>query len=148
MNSSIPHLAVGAIPVGGAPIASTVSQATGIATRTIARAAESAKDIRADKAAKEFESIFVSMMIKEMRQTQSGEGLFPGDNSDTFGGMFDMLMGQQIAEGGGIGLAYFLKKTANGLGGTPAYELDRTNQRAALNAYRSTIRESVATPPM
>jgi len=56
--------------------------------------------------AKQFESLFVSMLIKEMRQSSGfGEGLFPGDASDTYGGMFDMFMGQHLAENGGIGLA-------------------------------------------
>lgn len=54
--------------------------------------------------AQEFESLFVSQLIKEMRQS-SEEGLFPGDESDTFGGMFDMFLGRHIAENGGIGLA-------------------------------------------
>ena len=55
--------------------------------------------------AKDFESLFVSMLLKQMRQSSSGEGLFPGDSSDTYGGIFDMIMGQHIAQNGGIGLA-------------------------------------------
>jgi Rod binding domain-containing protein len=56
--------------------------------------------------AQEFESLFVSMLVKELRQTSSSDGgLFPGDPSDTFGGMFDMYMGQHLARSGGIGLA-------------------------------------------
>ncbi len=58
---------------------------------------------RAD-AAREFESVFVSMMLKTMRQSMS-EDMFAGDDSDTFGGMFDSFMGQHIAEHGGIGMA-------------------------------------------
>ena len=142
MNSSLPHLASAAIPAGAAPLASTVFQATGIATKAIERSAEAARDVRITKAASEFESIFVSMMIKEMRQTQSGEGLFPGDNSDTLGGMFDMLMGQHVADGGGIGLADFLKQSGNGLGWPTAHGLNIPNPQTALNAYRSTIAEN------
>ena len=52
----------------------------------------------------EFESVFLSMMIKELRQTSSGDGLFPGDASDTYGGMFDMMLGNQLAAGKGLGL--------------------------------------------
>jgi flagellar protein FlgJ len=56
--------------------------------------------------AKEFEGLFVSMLVKELRQTSSPDGgLFPGDSSDTLGGMFDMYMGQHLARNGGIGLA-------------------------------------------
>lgn len=56
--------------------------------------------------AQQFEGIFVSMLVKEMRQPLAGgEGMFPGDGSDTYGGIFDMYMGQHIAENGGIGMA-------------------------------------------
>ncbi|SFI36395.1 rod-binding protein [Planctomicrobium piriforme] len=56
--------------------------------------------------AKQFEGVFTSMLLKQMRQSSAeGEGLFPGDASDTYGGMFDMYLGQHIAESGGIGMA-------------------------------------------
>ena len=55
--------------------------------------------------AQQFEALFVSLMLKEMRQSVSEDGLFAGDSSDTFGGMFDMFMGQHIASTGGIGLS-------------------------------------------
>ncbi|HWL09051.1 MAG TPA: rod-binding protein [Planctomicrobium sp.] len=62
--------------------------------------------------AKQFESLFVSMLIKEMRQSSgSEEGMFPGDSSDTYGGIFDMYMGQHIAEGGGIGLSEMIARS-------------------------------------
>ena len=57
--------------------------------------------------AREFESLFVSMMLKSMRQSMSKD-MFAGDSSDTFGGLFDSFMGQHIAEHGGIGLARML----------------------------------------
>jgi Rod binding domain-containing protein len=49
------------------------------------------------KAAKDFESVFTSMILKEMRQTL--------EPNDVFGGLFDQFMGQHLAESGGIGLA-------------------------------------------
>lgn len=58
---------------------------------------------RVEAVTREVESLFVSMLIKEMRKSASG-GLFPGDNSDTYGGMFDDFMGKHIAAAGGIGL--------------------------------------------
>ncbi len=62
--------------------------------------------------AKQFESLFVSMLVKEMRQTSSGEeGMFPGDSSDTYGGIFDMYMGQHIAENGGLGMAEMIGRS-------------------------------------
>jgi len=58
---------------------------------------------RADEAATHFEGVFMSMMLKEMRATLS-EGLFSGEGSDTLGALFDMHMGQHLAEQGSIGI--------------------------------------------
>ena len=67
------------------------------------------------KVAQEFESVFISMMLKSMRESMSKE-MFAGDNSDTFGGMFDSIMGQHIAQQGGLGMAEMI--LAAGLPGT------------------------------
>ncbi|MEQ9408595.1 MAG: rod-binding protein [Fuerstiella sp.] len=56
------------------------------------------------KVAKQFESVFVSMMLKSMRESMSKD-MFEGDSSDTFGGLFDSFLGEHIAEHGGFGLA-------------------------------------------
>lgn len=63
------------------------------------------------QAAREFEGMLTSMLLKQMRQTISGEGLFPGDSSDTYGGMFDMYLGDFIARNGGLGLAEQIEST-------------------------------------
>ena len=63
------------------------------------------------QAAREFEGLLTSMLLKQMRQTVSGEGLFPGDSSDTYGGMFDMYLGDFIARSGGVGLADQIEST-------------------------------------
>lgn len=59
-----------------------------------------------DGAGKDFESVFMSMLLKEMRNTLDSEegGLFGAESSDTFGGMFDMFMGQHMAEAQPIGI--------------------------------------------
>lgn len=57
----------------------------------------------------QFESLFVSMMLKEMRQTVSEDGLFAGDSSDTYGGLFDMFLGQHIAQGSPLGVGRLIE---------------------------------------
>ena len=57
-----------------------------------------------EKAAEQFEAVFISMMLKTMRQSMSQE-MFAGDKSDTFGGMFDQFLGQHMAAQGGVGLS-------------------------------------------
>ena len=65
---------------------------------------DQARDVAFSRAMGDFESIFTSMMLKELRKTNGEEGgLFSGDGSDTYGVMFDMFMGQHLATAGGIG---------------------------------------------
>jgi Rod binding domain-containing protein len=62
------------------------------------------------KAAKDFESVFTTMMLKEMRQTLDADSLFSGDSSDIYGGLFDQFLGQHIADAGGMGLAKVVRE--------------------------------------
>jgi len=57
---------------------------------------------------KEFEGVFLSMMLKEMRNTLEGGGFFGEETSDTYGGMFDMFIGQDLAESSPLGIAELL----------------------------------------
>lgn len=65
---------------------------------------DSQKSEKVRKVIEEFEGVFMSMMIKQLRETDNGEGFFPGDHSDTYGGMFDMYMGNHLARGAQTGL--------------------------------------------
>jgi Rod binding domain-containing protein len=58
----------------------------------------------------QFESIFVSMLLKEMRASSSEDGLFAGDSADIYGGMFDMYLGQHIASQGSLGIADMINR--------------------------------------
>lgn len=64
---------------------------------------ESASKDGAEDVAAEFESLFVSLLLKEMRSTLQ-DGLFGGESSDSYGGLFDMYLGRHLAQAGGIGL--------------------------------------------
>jgi flagellar protein FlgJ len=46
----------------------------------------------------------ISLLLKEMRQTTAGEGLFGGEASDTYGSLFDLYLSQHLADAGGLGL--------------------------------------------
>lgn len=61
-------------------------------------------------AGKEFESIFLSMMLKSMRSTVSGDGLFAGDKSDTLGGLFDLFMSQHLAKQDALGIGSMMER--------------------------------------
>ncbi|MEQ1904050.1 MAG: rod-binding protein [Pirellulaceae bacterium] len=63
------------------------------------------------KVAEQFEGIFFSLMLKEMRQSVSIDqdgGLFAGESSDTFGGMFDLFLGQHLASSSPLGIGQML----------------------------------------
>lgn len=87
-------------PVSAAP------HGVDLAARNLARPA-------ADVAA-EVEGLFVALLIKQMRQTMSGEGFIPGDDSDIVGGLFDQYLGEHIAAAGGLGLARSLTQQLPG----------------------------------
>jgi flagellar protein FlgJ len=58
-----------------------------------------------DEAAKQLEGMFMSLLLKEMRQSIGAENGFAGDPSDTIGGLFDQMMGDHLAAAGGLGIA-------------------------------------------
>jgi flagellar protein FlgJ len=64
-------------------------------------------EARLKDTAKEMEATFLSMLLKEMRQTldEDGGGFFPGDTGDVLGGLFDLYLGRHMADSGGIGMA-------------------------------------------
>lgn len=78
------------------------------ATTSVGRAGGSD---RIEQVASDFESLFASQILKEMRSTLDGETMFGGDSSDVYGGLFDQFLGQHIAQGGGFGLAKMLRES-------------------------------------
>lgn len=56
----------------------------------------------------QFEAVFLSMMIKEMRKSIDGDGLFAGDSGDAYGGMFDMFIGEHLSESQPLGIGDML----------------------------------------
>lgn len=64
-----------------------------------------------DKACKEFESLFIQHLFKEMRQTLSGTELFSGGRAEKiYTGMMDAEVARSISSGRGIGLAGMVRR--------------------------------------
>lgn len=55
-------------------------------------------------AGEKIEAMFLSVLLKSLRETGMGDGLFPGDKSDTMGALFDQHMSDHLASSGGIGI--------------------------------------------
>jgi len=97
-------------------------------------------------AAKQFESVFVQMMLKAMRDTVPDGGLFGSEQSDFYEGMFDQQISLNIANGKGIGLAEVierqLSKTNAGAasGFDAATDSERTDGQQAL--FKTPVRSS------
>ena len=91
-----------------------------------------AKRGEAAKAAAAVEGMFVSMLVSEMKKTLESGGFF-GDapGSDIFDGMFERLMGEEIAKKGGFGLGAYVEEqlkvqAAARQAGDQKAELERT----------------------
>lgn len=55
--------------------------------------------------AKQFEGVFVNMVLKSMREASFGDPLFDSDQSEVYQEMFDKQLSQDMTSGKGIGLA-------------------------------------------
>jgi len=71
--------------------------------------------------AKQFEALFVQMMLKSMRDTVPENELFGSKAEKTYQDMYDKQLTKQIANGKGIGLAATIERQ---LGGVPDNELN------------------------
>ena len=62
-------------------------------------------DAAVDEVATQFESMFIQMMLKSMREALPKDGLFSSNDMDTYTEMADQQIAVNMAESGGIGLA-------------------------------------------
>jgi peptidoglycan hydrolase FlgJ len=76
-----------------------------------ARRQEGNEPAQAKKVAREFEAMFVGMMLKSMRDTVGKDKLTGGGHGEeTFRSLLDQEYAQAAARGGGIGLGTMLEK--------------------------------------
>jgi Rod binding domain-containing protein len=57
-----------------------------------------------------FESMFTSMLVKELRQSAGPDSMFGQDHGDILGGLFDFYLGQHLAKAGSLGIGAMVKK--------------------------------------
>jgi peptidoglycan hydrolase FlgJ len=68
----------------------------------------------ADKVAKQFESLFMQMMVKQMRQAGFGGGIFDSDRTRFYQEMYDQQLSLHLAEHGGMGMNQVLRRQLGG----------------------------------
>ncbi|TPW10720.1 MAG: flagellar protein FlgJ [Halothiobacillaceae bacterium] len=65
-------------------------------------------------AARQFESLFIQMMLKSMREATLGDGLMDNDQSKLYMEMFDKQISLEMSKGRGIGLSGVIAKQLGG----------------------------------
>jgi flagellar protein FlgJ len=83
----------------------------------------------AERVARQFESLFVQMMVKQMRQASFGSGLFESKQSEFVRDMYDQQLSVHLSEQRGLGMAQLLR---NQLGVEEPGEAERNT---SLEAY-------------
>lgn len=83
--------------------------------------------------ASQFESLFINLMMKEMRKTVSRSGLMGSDAMETYQQMFDQQVALGMSKAGGIGLGSFIDA-----------QLQRQNS-SLIDPNAKTVKEPIAT---
>lgn len=73
--------------------------------------------------AKQFESVFLQMMLKSMREAVPEGGLFNDETGKLYRDMFDNQMAVNLAEQGGVGLADVMVRQLTPAAETQAVQL-------------------------
>ena len=93
--------------------ASDVSNQLALDTNSLSSLKKSAKENSPEAikgVAKQFEAIFINMMLKSMREASSQDGVFNTEQNKLYTSMFDQQLSQKLSSGKGIGLADVLVK--------------------------------------
>ena len=94
--------------------------------------------------AKQFESLFTTMMLKSMRQAtpRDADSLFGSDQQDFYQDMFDQQLSVQLSKGKGLGLADVLVRQLMQSAGA----VDPTAAAGATGAGTASTQSSAASP--
>jgi flagellar protein FlgJ len=92
--------------------------------------------------AKQFESVYLQMMLKSMRETVPESGLFSDEAGKAYRDMFDNQLSVNLAEQGGIGLAKVMVKQL-----TPAPHSAET-QALQLSLRQAAVITTTTTGPV
>lgn len=82
--------------------------------------ADSASPETLREVARQFESLFIQMMLKNMRAASMGDELFDSDQTTHYRDMFDSQISLHLGRQGGFGLADLLVRQLGGEGAQPA----------------------------
>ncbi len=104
-----------------------------------------------DRVASQFESLFVQMMVKQMRQASFGDGLFDSERTKFYQEMYDQQLSVHMAESGGLGIGKMLKQQLGAPAqaqGEAGFGLDLYRNRTAVAAVPLQQLKSLAPSPV
>ena len=81
--------------------------------------ARTAPEEAASEVAKQFESIFIGLMMKSMRDATPKDSLFNSDQMEAYQDIFDKQLALDMASKGGLGLAHIIEQQIAMTGGIP-----------------------------
>lgn len=107
------------------------------------------------QAARQFEGLFMQMVLKAMRDATPSSGLFDSDQTRMLQGLHDQQMAMNIAQGRGVGLADVIVRQLGGQAvparmpdigadGKPVFDLASVPRRPANPAFRQRNAEIAA----
>ena len=92
----------------------------------------------ASKVGHEFESVFASTMLKQMRQSLEPGSMFGQDSGDVYGGLFDRFMGEQMTKGPGLGLARMVEASVEKLQRAGSHASPQTQPASPVSSVPAT----------
>lgn len=99
-----------------------------------------------DEVARQFEALFVQMMLKSMRDATPRGGLFDSDRRKSYEQMYDRQLSLQLSTRGGIGLAPLIKAQLGAAASRP--ETDAAGADAPLSFRLPARRALPASEPL
>ncbi len=95
--------------------------------------------------ARQFEALFIQMMVKSMREASLSEGIMDNDQSKLYQGMYDQQLSLELSKGKGLGLADTLvRQLSRGVGSSGEQYALPSPQQLAVQRVAPTATSSVA----
>ena len=137
------------LPTGSSTLAATYTDFQGLnSLKAAARAQTPAAKV---EAAKQFEALFIQMMLKSMREATPHNSLFGSSQQRLYQGLYDHQMALNLAQGQGIGLRSMIEKalgvSGSGAAAAGASTAAVVSQRAAAANAAAQVTPARSTAP-
>ena len=99
-------------------------------------------DAKAEEVSRQFEALFVNMLLKSMRKATQRSELFNSEAAKSFESMFDQEIANKVSYADGIGLANTIKRqlfpnNAQKFSKVGGFEIHQKPKAQAITAYQN-----------